>query len=123
MQCCGTPVCIDDIVKWLVIDWGENKNPVDVDVKIDYCYELHSADYKNIFILQGIVAQIDALYTKYKPSTYNSKILTPVSSFIKSVENADGWDEKLDGTDFDSYIVLLKDINIRSAEETEVTFR
>jgi hypothetical protein len=39
-----------------------------------------------------------------------------------NVDSADGWDEPIEGLPFSAYIIKLKDVNIRAAKKSEVTF-
>lgn len=120
MQCCGEPFKIGDTVKWIVSKTDSNEIPVDVGI-INYYYETHSSDYKELFILCGIVDKIRALYYKYEELP-NSKINIPVDGLTLNIDSADGGDEPLEKLDFSAYIVSLNNINIRPAEESEVTF-
>lgn len=79
MECCGTPFSVGDIVKWLVLKAEQLNTPVNVGA-INYCYEAHSSDWQNIFVLEGKVATVYKgniiknlimdcqSYTKYRPN-------------------------------------------------------
>lgn len=121
MQCCGTPFKIRDTVSWLVLKWACNNIPVYVET-IDYYYEAHDSDYKTLFMLNGVVSEIKALHYKYEESLENPNVNVPVSGLIVNVYSADGWDEAIEGLLFNAYIVKLKDVNIRAAKKSEVTF-
>ena len=64
MECCGTPFSVGDIVKWLVLKAEQLNTPVNVGA-INYCYEAHSSDWQNIFVLEGKVETIKILYHSY----------------------------------------------------------
>lgn len=61
MECCGIAFSIGDTVKWLVYKTEQINTPVDIG-RIDYCYEAHSSDWQNLFVLEGKVETIKILY-------------------------------------------------------------
>ena len=59
-ECCGEDFKVGSKIEWLVMK-GENINlPIKTD-NIDYYYEAHRADYKNIFLLKGTIKEIKTL--------------------------------------------------------------
>lgn len=120
MECCGKPFTIGDIVRWPVVAWkkqiavsnGESRDS-------DYAYEAHGDSNEGLYILQGVVYQIDVLYTVRKPSDDDPRLMLPFSDFFVTAEKADGKKEEIDGADFDAYIVSLKNIEIRPVSADE----
>lgn len=122
MECCGTPFSTGDIVKWLVIKAERLNTPVNVGT-IDYCYEAHSSEWENIFVLDGTVETIKILYQSYVPSEDNPHLLIPISGKTIDTENAKGFDKKVDNMEASGYIVVLNEYAIRPAKKEEVTFK
>jgi hypothetical protein len=98
MQCCGVPFKIGDTVKWIVAKLDSNEIPVDVGT-INYYYEAHSSNYKELFILFGVVDEIRALYYKYEELP-DSKISIPMDGLTLNVYIAAGGDEPFKNLDF-----------------------
>ena len=122
MECCGTPFSVGDIVKWLVLKAEQLNTPVNVGA-INYCYEAHSSDWQNIFVLEGKVETIKILYHSYAPSENNPRLLIPIGEKTIDAENAKGFDKKVDDMEASGYIVVLNEYAIRSAKKEEVTFK
>lgn len=112
LQCCGQPFSIDDTVKWDIFAF--NKTLADVHQTIEYIYDAHYETSDGLLTLKGTVHQINAIYTKYKSSADNPRLLIPVSSLLRSVVKADGYEEEINEMTFNSYIVVLKDVGITS---------
>ena len=108
MECCGTPFSVGDIVKWLVLKAEQLNTPVNVGA-INYCYEAHSFDWQNIFVLEGKVETIKILYHSYAPSENNPRLLIPIGGKTIDVENAKGFDKKVDDMEASGYIVVLNE--------------
>lgn len=121
MECCGTGFQIGDTVKWLVCSSYPLVTPVDVG-KIDYCYEAHDSDWKNIFMLEGIVKHIQILYEKYAPSKDNPKLLAPVSGRLIESNCAKGFEKSVNDMKPSGYIVEIVNYSVRPAKKEEVTF-
>lgn len=68
MECCGTGFSVDDRVKWLV---NKIKQPITVGNigEINYCYEAHSSDWQNIFVLEG------KLWTQKKQEVLKKRLM------------------------------------------------
>jgi len=122
MECCGIAFSIDDTVKWLVYKTEQINTPVDVG-KINYCYEAHSSDWQNLFVLEGKVETIKILYQQYKPTVNNPRLLVPVNGELVETERAEGFEKKLNDMEVSGYVVSLKEYTIRPAKKEEVTFR
>lgn len=60
------------------------------------------------------------IYTKYKPSAANPQFLIPVSSLLRSVVDANGYEEEINGMTFDSYIVVLRNVSIKKVTNQTV---
>ena len=73
MQCCGQPFRIGDMVRWDVFAF--NETITDIPQTIEYIYDAHYETSDGLLTLQGIVHQINAIYTKYKASTDNPQLL------------------------------------------------
>ena len=110
------------IVKWLVLKAEQLNTPVNVGA-INYCYEAHSSDWQNIFVLEGKVETIKILYHSYAPSENNPRLLIPIGGKTIDAENAKGFDKKVDDMEASGYIVVLNEYAIRSAKKEEVTFK
>lgn len=65
MECCGIAFSLGDTVKWLVRKAEQVTASVDIG-RIDYCYEAHSGNWENLFVLEGKVQAIKILYQRYK---------------------------------------------------------
>ena len=118
MQCCGQPFSINDMGRWDVFTF--NKTLTDVNQTIEYIYDAHYETSDGLHILQGTVHQINAIYTKYKPSAANPQFLIPVSSLLRSVVDANGYEEEINGMTFDSYIVVLRNVSIKKVTNQTV---
>lgn len=118
MQCCGQPFSIDDMVKWDVFVF--NKTLTDVNQAIEYIYDAHYEKSDGLLILQGIVHQINAIYTKYKSYADNPQLLIPVSNLLRNVVKADGYEEEINEMTFNSYIVVLRDVDIKEVSNKQV---
>ncbi len=94
MECCGKAFSIGDTVKWLVCKTEQINTPVDTG-EINYCYEAHSSDWQNIFVLEGKV----------------------------ETECAKGFDKKFHDMEASGYIVSLNEYAIRPAKKNDVTFK
>ena len=122
MECCGTAFSIGDTVKWLVYKTEQINTPVDIG-NIDYCYEAHSSNWQNLFVLGGKVETIKILYEQYKPTTNDLRLLVPVNGELVEAERAEGFDKKLNDMEASGYVVVLNEYTIRPAKRDEVTFR
>jgi hypothetical protein len=125
MQCCGEPFSVGDTVSWLAARWdGEPLTYMDAG-KIDYYYEHHSEDYKKLFKVTGKVAKIQALYCTLAPDPADPSGVTKIKiqgTAFPVLNMADGYEEDIDGQEFDAYLVRLEDIKIMPAKQSEVTF-
>ena len=122
MKCCGIPFAKGDIVKWLVCKSNLLYIAVDIE-KIDYCYNAHSSEWTNLFVLEGKVEEIKILYEKFMPSDDNPNLLVPVSGKMIKAESVEGFEKDLDGMQVSGYIVLLNECAIRPAKKEEVTYK
>lgn len=118
MKCCGQPFKIGDMVKWDIFAFNETLT--DIPQTIEYIYNAHYETSDGLLILQGIVHQINAIYTKYKASADNPQLLVPVSSLLKSLVKADGNEEEVNGMTFDSYIIVLGDVSIKEVDNKQM---
>lgn len=109
MQCCGTPFRIGDAVTWVAKIWTSGTLPIDVGT-IDYYYEAHSSDYKNLFSISGTITEIQALHLQYEKTPDSPQVLVPVGGFLVNVLHADGNDAPVNGLPFGGYIVRLEDV-------------
>ena len=122
LECCGNPFKIGDSVKWLVLKESELNTPVDMG-RVDYCYEAHSSDWTELFVLEGRVERIQTLYQKYEPSKENPRYLVPTGGKLSDSAQAKGF-EKNDGEmKATGYLVSLADCSVRPAKQQEVTFK
>lgn len=121
MECCGTAFSIGDTVTWFVYKTTQINTPVDVG-EINYYYEAHSSDFKNIFVLEGKVEAIKILYERYAPSTENPRFLVPIGGKVVKTELAEGF-EKCDNMQASGYIVHLNEYTIRPAKKEDITFK
>lgn len=111
MQCCGNPFSIGDEIEWTVFVF--NRTVVGIDSKIDYIYDAHYETENGLYILQGTVDRIDALFTKYEPSLDNPIMQIPASGSLRSVSKADGCEEDIGELVFDSYFIVVRDISVK----------
>lgn len=120
MQCCGTEFKIGDNIKWIVC---VAENFIPDSINIDYFYEAHSENWENLFILSGIVSEIQLFYQKYIPSSNNKKFLIPSHQFIiETVQNANGWEDDKNDMTFCGYIVKITNYSIHSAKKQDITY-
>ena len=122
MECCGTPFANQDNIKWLVCNGDKIKLPVETE-KIDYLYEAHSSDYEKMWVLEGKVNKIKALYQKYSKSSEDSNLSVPVDGVLVYINASEEIKTDIDNMEFSSYIVYLENYTIRDAEKNDVTFR
>ena len=122
MECCGIAFSIGDTVKWLVYKTEQINAPVDIGT-INYCYEAHSSDWQNLFVLEGKVEIIKILYQQYKPAVNNPRLLVPVNGELVEAERAEGFEKNINDMKVSGYVVGLNEYAIRPAEREEVTFR
>lgn len=94
MECCGIAFSIDDTVKWLVCKTEQLNTPIDIG-KINYCYEAHSSNWKNLFVLEGKIETIKILYQQYKPTINNPRVFVPVSGELVKTERAKGFEKNV----------------------------
>ncbi len=121
-ECCGENFEIGNNIKWLVLCVESINLPIKTD-KIDYYYEAHSSDYKKLFVLEGTINKIKALYEKYTTSENNSRLLVPVDGILYDINSSEEKINVKDDMDFSSYLVYIENYSIRPALESEVTFR
>ena len=111
MECCGKPFKIGDTITWLVI---KNDNRIE---GINYYYEAHSDDCKNLYVLDGIVEKIFVSYEEYKLETgshHNILIPIPGTNELVEVNNSDSYEEYKDKKRANGYLIELKELNIRT---------
>ncbi len=123
MECCGKPFAVGDNIKWLVKITAQPLNtPVDIG-NIDYCYEAHSSDWQNIFVLEGKVKKIQILYERYAPSADNPRLLAAVGGTLINSEYAKRFENKKEDKEPSGYVVGLSECSVRKAGQEKVTFR
>lgn len=124
LECCGRPFGIGDTVKWLVLEVGDDglNSPVDMG-RVDYCYEAHSCEWQELFMLEGRVERIQTLYQKYEPSKDNPRYLVPTGGMLADAQRADGFEEDIDDLKATGYLVDICDYTVRPARKEEVTFK
>lgn len=91
--------------------------------EINYCYEAHSSDWQNIFVLEGKVETIKILYHSYVPSEDNPRLMIPVGGKTVDTEKARGFEKEVDDMEASGYIVALSEYTIRHANKEEVPFK
>lgn len=121
-ECCGEAYAVGENIKWLVLRVENIDIPIKTD-KIDYYYEAHSSDYKKLFVLEGKINKIKALYEKYAESKDNPKLLIPVDGFLYDINSCQEKVGRKDDMAFSAYLVYIENFSIRPALESEVTFR
>ncbi|MDE7029516.1 MAG: hypothetical protein K2P63_05985 [Lachnospiraceae bacterium] len=120
MECCGTPFCVGDMIKWPVYTTTEKKWP-DYIGEIEYCYEAHSSDLENISVLEGKVGAIKVLYETYAPSGDEPRLLVPVDGVTVPTKTAKGF-EKYNNMNASGYIVELNGYAIRPAKAEDMIY-
>ena len=115
-ECCGEDFEVGSSIKWLVL------NVESIDIPI-YYYEAHSSDYKKIFVLEGKIKQIKALYEKYTTSKNNPKLLVPIDGALYDISSSREKIERKGDMEFSSYLVYIENYSIRPALENEVSFK
>lgn len=122
MECCGEDFSVGSNIKWIVCDGAQIKLPVNAE-RIDYCYEAHSSDYKNLFILEGKVKEIKAFYEKYEPSTDNPKLLVGTDGALYDINSSTDIACKKNNMCFSGYIASIENYSIRPAQKEEIIFK
>ena len=124
LECCGRPFGIGDTVKWLVLEMGDDElnSPVDMG-RVDYCYEAHSSEWQQLFVLEGRVERIQILYQKYEPSKDNARYLVPTGGKLFDAQHVEGFEKDIDELKATGYLVSLSSFAIRPARKEEVTFK
>ena len=121
-ECCGEDFEIGNNIKWLVLDVEGIDIPTETD-KIDYYYEAHSSDYEKLFVLEGKIKQIKAVYEKKRTVNDNPRLLVPADGVLEDIHSSKEKTEQKDGMKFSSYLVYIENYSIRPALKSEVTFR
>jgi hypothetical protein len=122
-QCCGTPFHVDEKVDWIVHKWGKQSDLTNNIV--EFYYEHHSSEWKELYRATGIAEKIEALFCSYelRPNPHGSgNVRYAVNEKYIEVKSADGWDKNIGNLEFNEYEVTLRDCVIRPAKEEEITF-
>jgi len=124
MQCCGTPFSVGDKVEWLV--YKHDRVSVVTGRAIEYYYEKHSSDWRELLMLTGTVDEIKALFVSIElhpnPAENHNCTHHCVYRNHKVIEYADGWDKDSEELELGEYEVRLIDCTVRPAKKSEVTF-
>ncbi|MDD6313110.1 MAG: hypothetical protein PUB08_06600 [Firmicutes bacterium] len=118
MKCCGEDFSVNSKIEWLVCNGSEIKLPIKTD-DIDYYYEAHSSDYKNLFVLEGNIKEIKAFYQKYEPTTENPKRLVGVDGILYDIKSSRDIVDNKENMAFSAYLVYIENFSIRPALENE----
>ncbi|MDR1483034.1 MAG: hypothetical protein LBI74_10455 [Synergistaceae bacterium] len=122
MQCCGEPFKIGGAVEWLL---HRNGKPSEIyDGLVDYYYQHHNNQWRELYKAVGVVDRIMALYYYEIEPPSEDKRGTREFFYKKAVEvnEADGWEADDGDLKFRGYEVYLSNCTIRPAEKYEVTF-
>ena len=122
MQCCGIPFSVGDAVKWLVISAGLVEDPAPA-CKVDYYYEAHHPDWRDLFMLEGPVASIRVSYCRSEPRAEDPRVLEPVPVSLVAAASVNGSEETQGDVTAEGYVVEVAGCTVRPAKEEEVTFR
>jgi hypothetical protein len=123
MQCCGDPFKIGDSIKWPVYKWvkTDNQGTDDSLTGVDYIYEAHDTRLPSEMLsLMGVVVDIKADYYRTEmllhPRIKNGQrpVLTYVYEKSYDISVADGRDKDIDGLEFGSYRITLRDCELSS---------
>lgn len=101
-QCCGKDFSNSNKIKWLVCDGSEIKLSIKVD-NIDYCYEAHSSNYKNLFVLEGTIDWIKAFYEKYEITKDIPRMKIGVDGILCDIESSCDITDNKDDMEFSGY--------------------
>ena len=115
MKCCGTPFKVGDTIEWFVSKSESEKLLVDMG-NIDFDYDHHSFDNKNLFKIKGNVVNIFAIHYAYKKVSENPDFMVPISGISVEIKEADGWDEDIEGKELCCYYVCLENVNLIEKE-------
>ncbi len=118
-ECCGEDFEVGSNIKWLVLNAESIDLPIKTD-KIDYFYEAHSSDYEKLFVLEGKIKQIKALYEKYRTADDNPRLLVPVDGVLDNIHSSKEKAMQKDDMVFSYYLVYIEIYSIRSALKSEV---
>jgi len=104
MQCCGDPFEVGDSVSWTISEL-KSVFPEVMPKDVDYYYDNHySGDI--IYIVNGIVTKIEAVYVLYEPVENRN---VPVATRVELFEGkADGWTQHKDEYKFWAYLAHLE---------------
>lgn len=120
LECCGKDFKINSIVKWPVCNGNNIKLPIKTK-KIDYYYEAH--DDRDIYILEGKVKKIKALYEKYEPSKDNPRILVATDGILFDIKSSIEITREKNNMDFSGYLVYIENYSIRLAKKNEIPIK
>ena len=122
LECCGEDFSTKSSIKWLVCNNAKIRLPIKID-NIDYYYEAHSSDYKNLFVLEGKVNKIQALFQKKEPLETNPEILVPKDGTLIDINSSIETLKINNEMEFFAYIVEIEDYSIRPAKQEDVTYK
>lgn len=112
MECCGIPFKNGDSVTWFVSANEDSKIKID---GLKYFYDAHNDDIEDIFILKGIIKDIDIYYEKYELVNRDGRnIYVPVDNTFKLVKTNSSLvkDENKGEFKASGYIVKLSNVNV-----------
>ena len=121
MECCGSPFTVGDTIRWLVDKTTDLNTAIDIG-KIDYCYEAHSDEWEKLYVFTGRVQSIKILYELFEQEKEGSPMMRRVDGALIETEAVDGTENDVHGMQASGYVVHLSEVEIRPAEEGEVSF-
>ena len=122
MECCGMAFETGDNIKWLVYNCDSINSSVDLG-KVNYFYEAHDSDWKNLFMLEGTAERIQMLYERRTSLEDNKRLLFPVDGKLIESDRAEGFEKPVDGMELSGYLVDIVNFTIRPAKKEEVTYK
>jgi hypothetical protein len=111
MDCCGDPFRVGDRIQW---EGYVTPNGFRDDVlgpllasTVTHAQEHHESDHPGSVALTGTVTGIKAVYCKWVPSAENQRIrvVAPGSGRIFEWEEAEAFQQPIDGLDWNGYLV------------------
>ena len=115
MECCGEPFKIGDKVSWYVVSANNHGKSLGID-NLDYFYDAHSNDEKNLCKLEGTIESISIYYVKYKlvdGEHHNMYVPIPNTNKLVESDNSNVKELKIGEHEVDGYLIELKDAIVR----------
>ena len=119
MECCGDPFKVGDKISWYVVPANNQGKSLGID-NLDYFYDAHSNDEKNLCKLEGTIESISIHYIKYKlVYKEHHNMYVPIQNTNKIVKsnNSDVKEFKIGEHEVDGYLIELNNVIVTLISE------